>query len=119
MNKDEIKSIYSAMLFTKIRSITENDPQFNYINTYLPVNYSIYILDAGCGNGNYARQLAFQGYNNIFAVDLFDKVLLDNGQYVQASIDCLPYHKNVFDFIYSNSVIFYLDNPEHAIIEYS
>lgn len=119
MNKSDIKNIYKKILLEKIPKVPKNDNQLNYIQSYIPLDFSVAILDAGCGNGSYAQTLVERGYVNITAVDLFEKLNLNNVNYITASIDDLPFKSDMFDFIYSNSVIYYLDNPADAIIEFS
>jgi len=119
MKQDKIKEIYETRLFLQKPSLKKDNAQLKYILEYLSKNKNINILDAGCGNGNYAFYLASLGYSNIFAVDLFSDIETKEFEYSQASIDLLPFEGGKFDFIYSNSVIFYLENPQDGIVEFN
>ncbi len=118
MQQEKIKQIYKNKLLSKEALLNKNDVQFNYILTYLSKNKNISILDAGCGNGNYAFALSNIGYNNIFAIDLFTEIKTDKFIYKRSSIDSTDFNNKKFDFIYSNSVVYYLDSPESAIVEF-
>lgn len=116
---ENIEKIYRERLFFQKPILKYDDIQLQYILNFLPKNKNAFILDAGCGNGKYAFYLSNLGYNNIFAVDLFSKVSTNKFKYYQSSIDNLPFEDASFDFIYSNSVIYYLENPEDAIVEFN
>ncbi len=118
MQQEKIKQIYKNKLLSKEALLNKNDVQFKYIITYLPQRQDAIILDAGCGNGNYAFALSGMGYNNIFAIDLFTEINTDKFIYKQLSIDNTDFYNQEFDFIYSNSVVYYLDSPESAIVEF-
>lgn len=113
-----IEKVYRERLLSQKPILKDNDIQLNYILNYLPKDKKTKILDAGCGNGNYAFYLADLDYINISAVDLFANIETDRFVYKQASIDNIPFEDNSFDFIYSNSVIYYLENPEDGIREF-
>jgi len=118
LEQNNIKAIYEQTLLTREPVLSPDDIQLQYILKFLPEGKDTVILDAGCGNGNYARFLAKKGYADIHAVDLFDAVAADGFAYRQASIDNLSFEDTSFDFIYSNSVIFYLNNPEDGVREF-
>jgi len=113
----EIEKIYRKRLLNQKPFVRNLDIRLNYILKYLPSNKNIFILDAGCGNGNYAFYLSNLKYKNIYAIDLFPSLNTDRFYYQQASIENLPFPDNYFDFIYSNSVIYYLEDPNRGIIE--
>ena len=115
---ENIEKVYRKKLLSQKPILKANDVQLNYILNYLPKARDINILDAGCGNGNYSFYLSSLGYKNISAVDLFSFINTDSFHYQQASIDSLPFDDNHFDFIYSNSVIYYLENPNDGIKEF-
>ena len=98
--------------------LTADDPQLAYILQTIPTDRALNVLDAGCGDGRYSLHLASLGYKHLHAVDLFDKPDIPGVEYVSASIDLLPYKDNSFDFIFCNSVIFYVDPPEKALREF-
>jgi len=113
-----IEKIYRERLLSKKPILNENNIQLSYLLNYLPKDKNAIILDAGCGNGNYAFHFKEQGYRNIYAVDLFANINTNKFIYKQSSIDNLPFGDKKFDSIYSNSVIYYLENPEDGIREF-
>ena len=116
---ENIEKIYRERLFSQKPSLKDDDVQLWYILNYLSKNKNISILDAGCGNGNYAFYLSNLGYKHISAVDLFANIETKEFIYQQASIDNLPFKDASFDFVYANSVIYYLENPEDGISEFA
>jgi len=99
------------------QTIHDYDIPLQMILKYLEgYKYDSKILDAGCGNGRYANKLLNKGYINISAVDIFENNLA-NINFIKASVDKLPFKDNEFVFIYSLSVIHYLDNVESGISE--
>ena len=118
INREKIRKFYAQNLLRLHNKVTDYDEQLLYIFKYISFNKNCTILDAGCGNGKYAFKLAGYGYQNIYAVDLFENIRNDRFIYQQASIDNLPFDESFFDFLYSNSVIYYLSNPEKGIIEF-
>lgn len=116
--RKDIQEIYAKTLLGLKPVLRHDDIQLRYIRVFLPEEKTISILDAGCGNGKYAFKLAEYGYQNIYAVDLFENIRADQFVYQQASIDNIPFDESFFDFLYCNSVIFYLPNPEKGILEF-
>ena len=120
INRDEVKQIYAAKAANV--PVNECDSQLNFLNDALKhgITLQARILDAGCGNGNYSHYLVTQGYSNIHAIDLFENIPFERGvNYQSASIDEMPYPDQVFDIIFSFSVLFYLDDPETGIKEFN
>lgn len=117
IDRDRVKKIYEERFSKKI-VLDEADEQLSYILKYLPNDKSSRILDAGCGDGRYSIYLSELGCKNITAVDLFDKLPQDNLSYQKASVDELPFANDSFDFVFSNSVIFYVDPPSIALAEF-
>ncbi|MDY6905675.1 MAG: class I SAM-dependent methyltransferase [Thermodesulfobacteriota bacterium] len=118
MNKKIIaqkyKDNYSA---SHKQTIHEYDIPFQAIKKYIkdyPLKANV--LDAGCGNGRYCKKLSHNGYKNIYAVDFF-KSDMNDINFLLASVDQLPFCDNSFDFIYSLSVIHYLDDLNKGICE--
>ena len=118
ITKEKIKEFYAQDLFKLHNKVTDYDEQLLYILEYIPFNKDCTILDAGCGNGKYAFKLAEYGYENIYAVDLFENIRTDRFIYQQDNIDNLSFDESFFDFLYCNSVIYYLPNPEKGIMEF-
>lgn len=118
LSKDNIRKIYAETLLGAVPALSSEDIQMKYIRLFLPEEKHATILDAGCGNGKYAFQLVRDGYSTIYAVDLFENIRTDRFIYQQASIDNLSFDESFFDFLYCNSVIFYLPNPEKGIMEF-
>jgi ubiquinone/menaquinone biosynthesis C-methylase UbiE len=119
MELKEIASIYATKLLegnVKL-TVTDNDYQWQYLVRYLPAEKDGYILDAGCGNGNYLRKVRSLGYRNILGVDLFSHHP-EKGSYLQADIAHLPIKSASLDLIYSNSVIYNLPKPQKALEEF-
>ncbi len=119
MDRDAIQLIYRQMLFSSSNVLSEDDPALCYIMDSIPKAPDTCILDAGCGNGKYARHLAGAGYQCVHAVDLFADIDLRGVHYVRASLEELPYSDAYFDFVYSNSAVYYLEPPECALREFA
>lgn len=119
IDNDQIREVYKRKLLHTEPIVKDDDIQLQYILKYLPVEKSIAILDAGCGNGKYAFRLSKAGYEHIDAIDLFDDLGPTSFTYTKTSIDKTPFRDGVFDFIYANSVIYYLDDPDTGIQEFS
>jgi SAM-dependent methyltransferase len=115
----ELREIYSKTVF-KYGSVPSDDAQLGFILNHIPEDRACRILDAGCGNGRYAYALARLGYRHIHGIDLFEQERLDTQgafTYEKASVDHIPSPDASFDFAYSNSVIYHLNNPEDAVRE--
>jgi SAM-dependent methyltransferase len=119
LTTNEIKTIYEARLLNKEPVVEENHEQLVYLLHFLPKNKNSNILDAGCGNGNFAFNIAGLGYKNIFAIDLFEQIPTEKFKYLQSSITDIPFKNGFFDLIYSFSVIYYLQNPDMGIKEFN
>jgi SAM-dependent methyltransferase len=119
MDNTQIERVYRDCLPKWAPVVGTEDPFLQYIERYSPPNLSAAILDAGCGNGRYACTLAKRGYTNIEAIDLYDFINTEGlFKYRKCTIDniCLP--DRSIDFIYSLSVIYYLNNPVVGIQEF-
>lgn len=115
---DNIERIYKERLLSQKPILRDDDVQLQYILNYLSKKRNTAILDAGCGNGNYAFYLSNLDYKNISAVDLFSNIKTERFDYYRSSIDMLPFEDNSYEFIYSNSVIYYLEDPERGLKEF-
>ncbi len=118
INREQIRTIYETKLTSKNVELSSSDPQLAYILRAIPTDLNIHVLDAGCGDGRYSIYLHKLGYNHLYAVDLFSTLNVPGIEYKSASIDELPYEDSFFDFIFCNSVIFYVDPPEKALVEF-
>jgi len=115
MNNEKIKSIYESIYYKRSSDVNKGDPQLEVILKYIPTDRDSFVVDAGCGNGRYVRFLSMHGYKYILGFDLVSHVDIDN--YIIASMNAMPFPDCCIDFLYSNSVIYYLDNPSYAISE--
>jgi ubiquinone/menaquinone biosynthesis C-methylase UbiE len=120
IDSKKIHDIYEEALLKQVPQIPGgiNNPQYLYIKKYISSDLNAAILDAGCGNGNFAMQFAKEGYKNIHGIDLFSNINTDLFHYEKASLEQLPYDNDFFDFIYCNSAIYFLNNPENGIKEF-
>lgn len=111
-----IKTIYEKELSNF--NLSPLDPQYIFLNHFLPNEREINILDAGCGSGKYIDNLYKSGYLNSYAVDLFKELKLEHEfYYKKESIDKMTFNNDFFDFIYSFSVIYYLKDIAQGIKE--
>jgi SAM-dependent methyltransferase len=118
MTSDSVKAIYQRKLAKPVE-LDSKDGQLQFLLKWIPQDKSTSILDAGCGNGKYSIHLASLGYRNLEAVDLFDEWKVPGAHYQPARIEQLPFSDHSFDFVFSNSVIFYVDPPAKALKEFS
>lgn len=117
--REYIAHVYKQLFSAETTDLRDDDEQLRYLLEYIPEDKEIIVLDAGCGNGKYAFKLHELGYRNIFAVDLFDGIRTDGKfKYFREGIDSLSFENDKFDFIYLNSVIYYLEDPANAVKEF-
>lgn len=110
--------VYQERFSGKVSEIPRGDyPRF-CIDSLLSGDKKAGILDAGCGKGLYTKYLQNLGYENTFAVDLFETPLMDIQNYISSSIDELPFKDAEFDLVFCNSVIYHLENPMAALAEF-
>ncbi len=115
---DNIKNVYTETLLSQPAVLPEKDPQLRILLDCIPKDYDARVLDAGCGNGKYALQLATMGYRHVYACDLFTELPKNYPfDYHQCSIDNISHQDTFFDFVYAYSVIHYLDNLETGFRE--
>ena len=115
---NNLKSIYENKFRRLPGHLPAEDIQLKYINKYIPDNKNVKILDAGCGNGRFSLKLRDLGYQNIDAFDIIENsALKDKISYVRAKIENIPFTDTNFEFIFSNSVIYYASSLEEAISE--
>jgi SAM-dependent methyltransferase len=81
------------------------------------------VLDAGCGMGRHARQMAAHA-EHVVAVD-FSRAIdqaarnmqdLSNVDCVQADLFALPFADGSFDYVYSMGVLHHVADTEHALM---
>lgn len=116
MNSNYLKTIYN----------TEKKPITKYIYQlveYLVKRYSITkdqkILDLGCGRGDLLNVFNSLGFD-IYGADIAKsniEVSSENIQYFDFNTETYKYPDNMFDVIYSKSVIEHISNTDHFIKE--
>jgi SAM-dependent methyltransferase len=102
-------------------AIDAHDVVLQHLRSVLPSDRSAPILDAGCGHGRYARKLVELGWRDVTGVDLFepaDVATTPGFRYLRANLAELPFQDAAFDLVYSNSVIYHLNDPAQAIAEF-
>ncbi|MBK8350059.1 MAG: class I SAM-dependent methyltransferase [Saprospiraceae bacterium] len=72
------------------------------------------ILDAGCGDGRYIRNLKKYGYNRVTGIDLFDSLSDKSINYLCGDVNNLPFRDESFEVLY-DSVINYSQYPEKTL----
>ena len=112
-----VQRVYEGWFATRL-ALPSHDAQLRYLLDAVPQDRQARILDAGCGDGRYCGHLAEIGYTNLDAIDLFDQIPVKGIRYQAASVDALPFPDASFDFVFSNSVVFYVDPPERALQEF-
>jgi SAM-dependent methyltransferase len=78
------------------------------------------VLDAGCGMGRWAREVAKRPLRRLYAVDFSRAIdraaatLADqpNAHCIQADVRCLPFRPAVITFSYCLGVLHHLDHPD-------
>jgi len=116
-NKINFKNVIDKQFFQRVYSIPNN----TYLNRLksIKLNNQTTILDAGCGFGQWTRGISDLN-KNVFAMDLdyyrvniTKKIITeyqkDNVYLNSGSIENLPYRNNIFDAIFSYSVIYWTD----------
>jgi SAM-dependent methyltransferase len=119
MDNNAIGDLYQKRKFYRQMEVDPSDIELQYILRYIPEDHSAPILDAGCGNGKYALALLQRGYSQIVAVDLFESIPVQEIRYFRSGIENLPFKKDFFEFVYSNSVIYHVQDPGRAVEEFS
>ena len=88
------------------------------------------VLDAGCGVGSIALDLAPTiAPGRIVGIDVDPEQIevarataaqrgIDNAEFATASVYELPFEDGSFDVVYANAVLFYLREPRRALIEF-
>ena len=119
IDRDEIVRIYTDWLLSVPQVVPDGDPQLTYLERFLPCDKEQHILDAACGNGRYAFNLAGKGYRSITAVDLFPAIdTKGRFRYQSNSIDSIDLPDASVDFLYCLGAIFYLENPLDGLREF-
>jgi len=83
------------------------------------------ILDLGCGTGYFSSLLSKQNNQaNITCFDLSPAMLeqckqrlINNCQYIEGDVDCLPFAQNHFDLIFSNLVLQWSEQITKALMQ--
>jgi SAM-dependent methyltransferase len=88
------------------------------------------VLDAGCGVGSIALDLAPRiSPGRIAGIDVDHEQIgvarttaaqrgIDNAEFATSSVYELPFDDGSFDVVYANAVLFYLREPRRALIEF-
>ena len=105
-------------LFNKEKDVFHTKSLYNEVDFLGSV-----CLDAGCGNGRYAYWAALSGAKIVFALDISANGIEACHQNtagmmvvpIQASINNLPFRKNIFDLIYSIGVLQYVQKYKDAL----
>lgn len=97
---------------------------FDFVRGLKPADFNDKtVLDAGCGNGRWAKIMSLLGCKNIIAMDYSSSVDqcfrntrdCDNVVVVQGSIYNPPFPRGKFDLIFSIGVIDHLPDPKKGI----
>ena len=122
------------------RYVIEESVQQRYVGmrdaqTFLPfllphLRSGLDVLDAGCGVGSIALDLAPAiAPGRIFGIDLDPEQIevarntaaqrgIENAEFAPASVYELPFEDGSFDVVYANAVLFYLREPRRALVEF-
>lgn len=85
-----------------------------------------FVLDVGCGTGNYTLELARQGIKVISIDSSFDMVAFAKrkaekeglkSNFVVGRAEAMPFKGNIFDGVFGITVLCFVSNPEKAIAE--
>jgi len=115
----QVRDYYEATLLHERSILRDDDLQLAYIRKYISGNSSLRILDAGCGNGSYARKLSEYGYQRAYGVDLFSIIESSGFTYIAADLEELPFRDSLFNFVYCNSVLVHIQHPARFFSEIS
>jgi len=94
-----------------------NDLINYFLSQNIPLNARI--IDVGCGNGSFLRDLKARGYQNLFGCDWIDQKSSDfSYTVVDLNQDGLKHYSNQsFDCVLCSDVIEHLENPAHFLRE--
>jgi len=90
----------------------------NCINLIKNLDKNIKILDAGCGDGRFLKELRDNNFNQVYGIDYserainFAKILTSHTNLKVCDIKNLPYNDNFFDVIFLIEVIEHIDPDE-------
>ena len=122
------------------RYVIEESVQQRYVGmrdaqTFLPfllphLKTGLDVLDAGCGVGSIALDLApTVAPGRIVGIDVDPEQIevarttaaqrdIVNAEFATASVFELPFEDSSFDIVYANAVLFYLQEPRRALVEF-
>lgn len=122
MNRKKIQNKYDQ-LGGKTYNLRYKDEQlskYKKIFTRLRLSTNSLILDDGCGTGLLMEKL--KGY--IVGLDISSKLLknalnriTEDKHIIQGDSESLPFRPNIFDVVFSLTVIQNLDDPNRVIVE--
>ena len=96
--------------------ITARESVYDRILELLPENKNIKILDAGCGFGNLSKRLQENGFKDIVALDIENKLKIDI-PFIKADLNKNLEFEETSDVIICQEVIEHLENPRHLLRE--
>lgn len=108
-----------------------DDITWHFLKKYLPENKSVWLLDAGAGDGFWAQRLIEMGYGNIVLVDISEGMLDEAkkrlskvkfqhaAQFIKADIvDMRQLGSRTFDYVFSQyDAVSYCMRPRQAVKE--
>lgn len=97
------------------------------VKEYLNCRQSVNVLDAGCGDGIHIEALNSFDFScelDLYGLDISSlallaarKKFLGCSTFLKASVDNMPFKREVFDVVYSYGVIGYTDDPAKSFKE--
>ena len=96
--------------------LTARENVYDRVLELLPKNKNIRILDAGCGIGNVSKRLLENGFKNILALDIENKLKIDI-PFIKADLNKELVFEETFDVIICQELIEHLENPRHLLRE--
>lgn len=117
--KDKLKTYKGPTVRNKICS----DTIIGYKKSFLGDRNDLNILDCGTASGDFVRQMAEAGIENVYGLDIDDYINNENRRFlkdfniVDLNYSKIPYGDSFFDIITAWCVIPHLENPHNFIRE--
>jgi len=119
IDREKIQEFYADYLLSGKPVSARLEVPYLYIRHFLGEDRRAAVLDAGCGNGRFAQELATDGFERVYGFDLFDRLPYRPAfTYRKSSLDKIDYPDEFFDFIYCLSALFYLNDSRQGIREF-